>query len=171
MRQVAIMIPVLVLAACGPSEAPLFNRQAGMWKVDMQMLTSASSIVPAEVRASMSPEEFAQMQVRMSQLQEVEAPRCVDASETYAHNLTQYANGFGSLQGCDWERNEVTGSSYSRKGLCPIDGEMIPVEFEGSYSDTVITTTFAVTPPTEPNKPPPGQIRIKMIETRTGDCA
>lgn len=170
MRRVAIFIPVLVLAACGPSEAPLFNRQAGMWKVEGQMLTSASALVPAERRAQMTPEAFAQMQVEMSRLREVEAPRCVDASETYAHNLTQYAGGFGALQGCEWESNEITPSSYSRKGLCPIDGNMLPVEFEGTYSDTVITTTFAVTPPTEPNKPPPGQFRMKLIETRTGDC-
>lgn len=170
MRRFAIMIPVLVLAACGPSEAPLFNRQPGMWKVQAQMLTPASSIVPADVRASMSPEEFAQLQVRMSQLQEVEAPRCVDASETYAHNLTQFAGQFGSMQGCTWTRNETTANSYSREGTCPIDGNMVPVEFEGTYSDTVITTTFSVQPPTEPNKPPPGRFRMKMIETRTGDC-
>ena len=170
MRRVAMMVPVLVLTACGPSEAPLFNRQAGMWKVDMQILTSASSLISAEQREQMGPAAFAQMQADMQKVQPVEAPRCVDASETYAHNLTQYARGFGELQGCDWERNEVTASSYSRKGLCPISGDMVPVEFEGTYSDTVITTTFAVTPPTEPNKPPPGQIRMKMIETRTGDC-
>ena len=170
MRRLAVMGSVLVLAACGPSEAPLFNRQPGMWKVDMQLLTSPLSMIPAEQRAQMDPAALAQMQANMGKVQPVEAARCVDGGETYAHNLTQFAGQYVNTQGCDWTRNETTANSYSREGLCPIDGKMIPTLIEGTFSDTVITTTLGVQPPTEPNTPPPAEIRIKMIETRTGDC-
>jgi hypothetical protein len=135
----------------------------------MQLLTSASAIVPPEQRAQMDPAAFAQLQADMEKMQPVEAARCVDGGETYAHNLTQFANSYVAMSACDWTRNEVTDSSYAREGICTSHGESIPMSIEGSYSDRVITTTLAVTPPPEPNKPPRSEIRIKIIETRTGD--
>lgn len=170
MRRLAVMGSVLVLAACGPSEAPLFERQAGMWKADRQMLSLpfASAITPQQ-RAAMSPEQSAILQ-QSTQPHAIAAPACISDTSVTAASLADLApTGIISNGACTIEKQERTDSGFVIEGVCSVDGADRPLRVDGSFTDSSITRTYVLRGAPAPNMPPRDH-RVKIIETRTGDC-
>lgn len=165
---IATLGAAVLLTACGESGPPIFTRQAGMWKTEMQLL---SSMVSPEQRQQMDPSAFAQMQAMMSRPQEIVAPNCVGEQQVDAARLFSLADRAG-LAGlaCDFTRDERTEMSVLLEGTCQTNDGPTQMKVEINYSPTLVSTTYTSRPPAQPGTASPPEIRFKLIETRTGDC-
>ncbi len=161
----------MTLTGCAESGPPIFERQAGLWRTEFQFIDLASAMITPQMRSEMDPAAFAAFQAQANRPQTTNAPQCVGEEQVYAANLFSVASAGGfAAMGCNLPETERTESTVIMEGACRVGDVPSQMRVEINYAPDLVSTTFISRADATAEIPRPPEMRMRLTETRIGDC-
>jgi hypothetical protein len=171
-KLMVMMAASAMLSGCGDSGAALYTLEPGMWRTEVQLLTPIGNMMSPAERAAMDPAEFATMQAQMSRPQIVEAGECRVATPVRLQGLLASARlARAPSSGCDSTSHEMRADGFRLAMSCQANDGPVSVVLDGQVSPGRVATDMQWQAAPQQGQPNPPAMRIRITETRTGDCA